>query len=119
MLKSLLDKALHYLEVKLDIVKLSVIERTSLIMGYIMFMVLLTLAGGSVVIFLGVALSVYLGELLDSMSAGYLITAGVFAIVLLLFVLMRKKIITRMAGLFIDLFTYDMDKEYQDKEEEA
>ncbi|MCB0698717.1 MAG: hypothetical protein H6551_00810 [Chitinophagales bacterium] len=118
MLRNLLDKGLKYIEVKLDIVKLSVIERTSLIMGYTMFMGFLMIAGGSVVIFLGVALSMYLADVLDNAALGFLITSGVFVLILIGFVLMRRKIITKLADIFIDLFTNDIEEDYGEKEDE-
>lgn len=81
-----------------------------------MFIGLIGIIGASVVIFLGVGLSIYLGEVFDSHALGYVATAGVYLLLFIIAVLLRKSITGLIAGIFVDLFTHDLEKEFNDSD---
>ncbi len=118
MLRKIFEKLLKQLEARVDIVKLSVIERTSLIMGFTMFLCLAAMMSAAVVIFLGVALSISLGNVLGNPAYGYLITAGIYLVFLFVCLMLKKHIINIIAGIFIDLFTHDLDKRAKQEKDE-
>lgn len=86
---------LKYLEVKLDLIRLHTAENISRIfsnvatiavIGYFLFLI---------IIFLSFAASFFIGSLLKSNELGFLITAGFYTLLLVLFLLFRKQIVDR------------------------
>lgn len=49
-----------------------------------------------VMLFLGISLAIWLGDLVNSPALGYLMVAGVFLLIIIILVLMRKKIVFPM-----------------------
>ncbi len=49
-----------------------------------------------VMFFLGIALAIWLGQLINSEAGGYLIVAGIFLLMIIILVLMRKRIVFPM-----------------------
>lgn len=49
-----------------------------------------------VIFFAGLALAIWLGDLLDSQAAGHIIVAGIFLLMIIILVVMRKKIVFPM-----------------------
>ncbi len=52
--------------------------------------------GVFVLFFLALALGVWLGQLVNSEAAGYLIVAGIFLLIIVILVMMRKRIVFPM-----------------------
>ena len=85
----------EYIEVKLDLVRLHTAEHLArllsssssiVIAGYLLFFILL---------FLSFAAGFFLGSLLHSNEAGFLCVAGFYCLVLIVFLIFRKKIVER------------------------
>ena len=86
---------LDYLEVKLDLIKLNTAESLSrfisksvniAITGFLFFFIFL---------FISFAAGFFIGSRLDSNELGFLCIAGFYSLILVLFLLLRKKIIER------------------------
>lgn len=111
MLGKIIDKALSYLSAKLDLLKLSIIERVSLILGFFMFMMVSMIMVMAAMVFLGIGLSEYFAAITNSVPLGYLIVSGIY-ILLLVFIFIFKKTLSKwFAGLFVNLLTGEDEEE--------
>ena len=104
------DSVKEYLDMRINALKLQLIEYLSLITAkilfYILFFVLLSIA----LFFLGSTFSLWIGELLNSQAAGALITASIFLICCLIVFMMRRKIfVDSMVGMFSKMFFEQRD----------
>jgi hypothetical protein len=103
--------------------KLGFIERTSHVIGNLMIGFILLFLSFSMLIFIGMGLMKAFSIWLNSEVAGSFATAGIFLILILLFVGLRKKVLIAFAGFFIGIMTAgadddDDDDEKQDEEED-
>jgi hypothetical protein len=85
----------EYLDIKVDLIRLHTAESisrmmssviTSVIVGYLLFFIL---------VFLSFAAGFYFGSVFNSNELGFLLVAGFYMILLLSFLLFRKKIVER------------------------
>jgi hypothetical protein len=114
------DKLSHFVDVRLNLIKLGFIERTSTVLGFVILtfiMLFLTLA---VLLFIGIGLQEWFSSLLDdNRIAGAFLTAAFYLLFIIVLVLLRKPIVGAFAGLFIRVMTdsTDDDKEPDTAEE--
>jgi hypothetical protein len=111
------EKATNYIDVRLGLLKLSLIERTSKVVGHLLLSfiyVFLTLCALS---FIGIGLMETFSALLNSRVAGAFITAGLFILLLLLLLALRKSVLRAFAGIFIRVMTEGDEDEDKDEEE--
>lgn len=106
---------LEYIDIKLDLIRLHTAENlsrifsniaTKAVIGYLLFLI---------IIFLSFSAGFYLGSLFNSIELGFLSIAGLYIILLILFLIFRKKIIERpvikaMVRLFFPKFEEDEKK---------
>jgi len=109
MIGKLIDKVKEYLEGHLDVLKLSVIERVAIVMGFCMFMMLGMMAATAIIIFVGIGLGIYLGEVVGSPAGGYFIVTGIYILLLSLIAVFKRKLLRWFAGIFVGLLTSDDD----------
>ncbi len=112
------DKIAHYVDVRLDLLKLGFIERTSNILSYLIFVFIGLFLAVSILIFLGIGIGEYFSELLDSRAGGFFITTGFYILLLLILVMARVPVLKMFAGIFIRIMTAsdeDDDDEDDDK----
>jgi hypothetical protein len=85
----------EYVEVKFDLIRLHTAEQLSRILtsmttvvigGYLLFLILM---------FLSFAAGFFFGSLFDSNEAGFLCVAGFYFLLLIIFLIFRKKIVER------------------------
>lgn len=100
---------MKYFQARLDVLKLTVVERIAVVMGFCMLMILGMMLASAIMLFLGMALSEYFGELTGHTSAGYFIVTGIYILMLGGIILFKRKIMRWFAGLFISLLTTDDD----------
>lgn len=117
--EELTEDGVRYAKLKWVSVRLALVENLSTLVnkayGYLIVLILALIA----VVFLMVALSLWLGELLGHMSLGFLISGGAFLIAAaVVFFLRRKLIINSLVGTFANLFftTKDDDDEQEEYE---
>lgn len=109
MFSKIFDKLIGYLQVRFDVLKLSVIERIAVVMGFCMLMILGMMLSSAILLFLGIALSEFFGELTGSVTIGYFIVTGIFALLLVLVFVFKRTVMKWFAGLFVSLLTTDED----------
>jgi len=76
---------------KLTVVNLT--QKTTNTVSNLLLVISIAFIGFLIVLFAGVALALWLGDIVNSRSGGFLITAGIFLIVLLIFASIRKKVV--------------------------
>lgn len=114
------DKLTHYVDVRLNLIKLGFIERTSTVLGFVILtfiMLFLTLA---VLLFIGIGLQEWFAVLLDdNRVAAAFLTALFYLLFIIMMVLLRKPIVNGFAGMFIRVMTDsgDDEKESETREE--
>lgn len=109
MIGKLIDKALSYLSGRLDMLKLSLVERISVILGFFMFAMVGMIMAVAVIIFLGIGLSEYFASITGSVPLGYLIVCGIYILLLVLLIVFKRRLHNWFAGLFVALLTGDDD----------
>lgn len=72
---------------------LNVTQKTTNIAANVIMGMSIVVFGSCVVLFLGLALSWWLGDLVGSRAGGFLLTAGFFILVLLIIAAVKKKIV--------------------------
>lgn len=109
MIAKLIDKILNYISTKLDVLKLSLIERVAIIMGFCMFIIVSMVIMSAVIVFLGISLGEYFAAITGSLSLGYLIVTGIYILILVLIFAFKKPLHRWFAGLFVNLLTTSDD----------
>lgn len=115
MIAKLIDKLLNYIPTKLDVLKLSLIERVAVIMGYCVFIMVAMIVTSAAIVFLGMGLAEYFTVLTGSAPLGYLIVTGIYLLLLLLLFACKKSLHKWFANLFVNLLT-TYDDEADDKD---
>lgn len=95
-LSAITDVLKEYLQVKLDLFKLNLLQRSSRA-GLLMFTFISVLFSVfSIAIFLMFSFSIWYGERTGNLAQGFLISAGILLLILVLVVLLRKAIFGRI-----------------------
>jgi hypothetical protein len=83
----------EYINVRLERIKLSTADKVSKIVANFVAAIFIMLAVSLFVIFLGISLGFYLGNVLGSNWLGFLIVAGIYFIKIFLILLLKEKLI--------------------------
>ena len=106
------ESAKDYLDMRINAIKIQVIEHLSIITAKIVFYILLFVLFSIALFFIGSTFSLWMGELLGSEAAGALITASIFLTACLIIFFMRKKLfVNSMIGMFSKMFFEQRDEE--------
>ena len=107
----LVENAKEYAENEVDIIKLTVAEKSSALFANMVAGMLAVLVFFLVIIFLGIALAMGLGAWLDKPWAGFLIVAGTYLLLGIVIWSIREKVIRIpvMNALIKELFKDDED----------
>lgn len=98
----------HYVDLRIDEIKLSLAENMAKILSRIIFFLLLFILIGIVLGIVAAALSSWFAVLIGSKTAGLLITAGLFIIVILcLFIFKDRFLINSTLKMFLRMFFED------------
>jgi len=111
------DKAFRYVDVRFQLMKLGFIERTSHVLGNLMIGFILLFLSFTMLIFIGMGLMKALSVLFDSEIAGSFATAGIFLLMILIFIGLRKKVLVAFAGFFIGIMTAGLDDDEEEEED--
>lgn len=112
------DRLTQFAEVRLNLIKLTVIERSSSVLGYLVYTFILLFLLLAVFLFLGIGLQEWFSELVDSRIGGAFMTMGFYILLLVLAFVLRKAILAAFAGIFIGILTAqdkDDEEEYEDR----
>lgn len=105
------EKASNFIDVRLGLFKLSLIERTSKVFGQLVLSFIYAFVGLIVLAFIGIGLMELLGSLLQSRMLGAFLTAAIFLLLLVLLLSMRKAIHRSLANMFVRLLTEEDEEE--------
>lgn len=111
------DKLTQFAEVRLNLVKLTVIERASSVLGYLIYTFILLFLVLAVFLFLGIGLQEWFSEMIDSRIGGAFMTMGFYVVLIAVAFVLRKTILAGFAGIFIGILTAqdNDDEEYEDR----
>ena len=112
------DKIAHYVDVRLRLFKLSIIERVSTILSYFIIVFILLFLSLSILIFLGVGLAEYLSSVVNSRSAAYFIVAGIYLFFIILALLLKKTMSRGFQSIFIAMLTQKSEAEDDDDDDD-
>ena len=119
LLNSWKDKLTGYVDVRLNLFKLSFIERTSTVLGFIILTFVLLFLSLAVLLFIGIGLQEWFSEMLDSRIAGAFLTALFYVVLVVVIILARKGIVNSFGGIFVRILTDPGDDDDDDKHEKA
>lgn len=112
------DRISRYIEVRLDLMKVSVIGRTASVVSYVLFALICLLIFFCIVLFIGLGLTNAFIDMGVSAVGAFFITTGIYILLLIFIILLRKPISGFFADSLVEVITADDDKEDKDKEKE-
>lgn len=89
--KNLFSSAVDYGKTSLELLKVSAVERGSKLMSKLLVGMVLVLLFFFSIVFLNVALALWIGSLLSSITLGFLIVGGFYLLLFILLILLAKK----------------------------
>ncbi|MEO6832917.1 MAG: hypothetical protein ABI378_10525 [Chitinophagaceae bacterium] len=104
----------EYASLHISLFKLNLIERSAKLIGAMMLGFITMGLGLGVLAFIGYGLMQYFVQLLDSKIGGAFATAGIFLLIIIIVMLLRKSVINALASIFIDVLTDDTDEDVYD-----
>lgn len=112
------DKIAQGIGEKVQSVKLDFIDKTSGILGYLLFIFIAIFLLLAVLIFLGIGLGEVFSELFDSRAGGFFATAGVYVLLVGVLFGFRTAIVDGFAGIFIGMLTHQNDDDDDDDDKD-
>lgn len=90
-IKTLIDQSKDYLDTQIELTKLKAIDRSADVLSSVVVMVSMIFIGSMLILFVSVAMALFLGQMLGAYYLGFFIMAGLFAIILLIIYVQRGK----------------------------
>ena len=91
--KSLVNNVKDYAELQLQLLKLNIVEKTSQILSLLIVIIAGTILLMAAFVYFSMMFVLWMKTLTGSLTYGFLIIAGFFLLLFILFVLLRKKMI--------------------------
>ena len=116
--KSLVNNVKEYADLQLQLLKLNIVEKTSQILSLLIVIIAGTILLMAAFVYFSMMFVLWMKTLTGSLTYGFLIIAGFFLLLFILFVLLRKKmiinpIIKKMSSI---LFSESGETEVDDEE---
>lgn len=105
------DKLADYVDMRVRLVKLDFIERTSQVLSFFTFTIVCFLLVLPILLFMGIGVAEFFADLVGSRGGGYLIITGLYLSALGILFMYRKRFIKKFTGLFIRVMTDDEDED--------
>jgi len=109
------DKITRYIDINVKLVKINLIEKTSNIAAYFIFAMILLFIVFCILLFLGFGLSELFVDLGLSRSLSFFITLGIFLLLFIIALALRRKITRFFAGKIVRVIT-ENEEEQQDED---
>src|SRR5690606_2537023 len=116
--QSLKSKAVDYISLKFEILRLEIVERIVNVIGYLIFTIILLFLVFAIVLFLSYGLAEFFSSLFENRTMGYFATAGVILLITGIVVWQSKNIIKFFANKIVGLVTMPTSAEAALEEEE-
>lgn len=113
-LAALKDKATQFVQIKLEEIKVTTIEKVVRAMSYVAFLVVICVLSCLIFFFVGFLIAEVFSEWFQSRIYGYLTTAGVYTLFLIIIALCNKVIMRFFANKFVMLLSADKDDDEND-----
>ncbi len=110
-LKDAFQQGRAYIDTRLELLKLIVIARASRIIARLLLDVFRGILALLVLFFLSMALGFYLSDLLDNYALGFLATAGIFIVIIIVLSAFAVSIKSRIVDMSIKRIFDDIDEE--------
>ena len=91
--EQLYNKAALYTKTSLELAKLKVIDKTSDIISSLAVIISISMIVAMFTLFLNIGIALWIGEMLNNMSLGFLIISGFYVIVAIIVYVLRKSLI--------------------------
>lgn len=108
--RELKDDVSAYMELKLELLKLSTYERTGKVIAVLSYGLILLFLAFFAILFIFLALGFFLGDLLSSFGLGFGIVAVLYVLLLGVIILNKDKISTQVLNEVIGALTMNDDK---------
>ena len=116
-LGDLFESLKRYVDLRVDEIKLILAENSARIFSKIVYITLSFILVGIILAILALALSNWLGAMVGSVAGGYMITACIFLILLLIVYLFRNKFfLNSNLRMFLKIFFNDENKSDHEKQ---
>ncbi|MFN3019649.1 phage holin family protein [Chryseobacterium sp. TY3] len=94
----MIDLLKEYINIRIDLARLELIEKSSLSAGIITFIMTMVIVFAFFIILLNFGIAFLIGQALDNFSYGFLIVAGFYLLIMIIVLSMRKKMIKTVAN---------------------
>lgn len=91
--EQLYNKAALYTKTSLELAKLKAIDKTSDIISSLAVIISISMIVAMFTLFLNIGIALWIGEILNNMSLGFLIISGFYVIVAIIVYVLRKSLI--------------------------
>ena len=104
----------EYLNARLKLIKLEAFEKTAKVTAVLFSSLVVALLGFFLLFFLSMSLGFYLGKVFDSMALGFISVTGLYLILFVLVLLMKKDL---LENLLIERIIGELTKKEEDDEQ--
>ncbi|SEL46136.1 hypothetical protein [Parapedobacter koreensis] len=118
-LSGVFQKSKEYIDTRFKLIRLRLVERSSRLIASLIVDVVKTIFAVFVVFFLSLALGFYLGELLGSYSLGFLATAGIFILLIVLVSIFEPALERSFMNLSIKRFLQKWNDEIDEEDDKG
>ena len=91
--EQLYNKAVLYTKTSLELAKLKAIDKTSDIISSLAVIISISMIVAMFTLFLNIGIALWIGEILNTLSLGFLIISGFYVIVAIIVYVLRKSLI--------------------------
>ena len=91
--EQLYNKAVLYTKTSLELAKLKAIDKTSDIISSLAVIISISMIVAMFTLFLNIGIALWIGEILNNLSLGFLIISGFYVIVAIIVYVLRKSLI--------------------------
>ncbi len=107
-----------YLEIRYNIVRLDIAEKTILVLCHVLQVIIIVIFSSVILIVLSFALANILGDYWDNMGLGLLVVAGIDILLLLLFIIFKDNLIIRPVSKKLIKHLVKMKEEKEDEDDD-
>jgi hypothetical protein len=101
------DKISRYIEIRIDLMKVSVIGRTASVVSYVLFALICLLILFCIVLFIGLGLTNAFIDMGISAVGSFFMTTGIYILLLVFIILLRRPISRFFADSLVEVITAD------------
>lgn len=110
------DKITDYIDTRVRLVKLTIVERVAKVLSFFTFTIACFFLALPILLFMSMGSAEFFADLVDSRAGGYLIIAGIYALLFIILYIFRKSFTRKFTDLFVSVMT---DRDDDDEEEDG